>query len=310
MLRVGEQLGDREIQLHAHAWLITDALENEPIDGVDGFVDTHARLASELGQPYHLWYMEVVRAMRAHLDGRFVDMAEAIERAWRHGQTAHGETAEAVHRIQLLHLKLDTDGGEDVVEGLEQAAAASPLPAAKAVLACAYAGTGRRADALAVVASFAGDDFAAVRRDCVWSSTLCYLAEVVACFDAAEYAPALYRLLLPYADRNCVSGGAILCPGPISRFLGMLARVNGDHERALQHLRHALVRSRALGSSPLAARTQLEKAKVRRARDAEGDRETARELIAEVTATAATLGMTQLAREAAAVEHPEAVVLA
>jgi len=303
MLRVGEQIGDREIQLQAYAWLITDAVQVEPIEVVDRYVDAHARLADELRQPYHLWYTEVARAMRAHLDGDFAEMGKAVERALQHGQTAHGETAQAVYGVQLLHLKFNAGGVDDVLEALETMAAQSPLDAYRSVLALAYAVLGRREDALAQVASFGGHEFAAVRRDCVWSSTLCFLAEVVGRFDAVEYAPSLYRLLLPFADRNCVPGGAILCLGPISRFLGMLARVDGQHERALQHLRHALARSKTLRSAPLLARTQLEIVKVLLARDAADDHARAQELLAEVAAAAETLEMALLARDAASLRE-------
>jgi tetratricopeptide (TPR) repeat protein len=304
MLRVGEQIGDREIQLQAEAWLITDALENEPIDALDGYLGAHARLAGELHQPYHLWFTEVARAMRFHLDGRFADMAEAIESAWRHGQTAHGETARGVYSVQMLHLKHDTGGSDEMIELLEKLAAESPLPAVKALLALAYADADREVEALTQVEYFAGAEFAAVRRDCVWSSTICFLAEVVSRYDAVDYSPPLYRLLVPFADRNCVAGGGILCLGPVSRFLGMLARVNGDHDRALQHLRHALVRSQALGSAPLVARTQLEKAKVLLARGAEADLARARELLVDVQTAANQLGMEPLVHELTTIEMP------
>jgi tetratricopeptide (TPR) repeat protein len=242
--------------------------------------------------------------MRAHLDGRFTEMAAAAESAWQLGQTAHYETCQGVYAVQLLHLNLETGGVDDLLDGLEVSAAQSPLPAQRLVLALAYAGAGRSAEALAQVELFAGSDFAAVRRDCTWSTSVCWLADVVARFDAVEHAPALYRLLLPFADRNSVAGGAILCLGPISRYLGMLARVNGEYDRALQHLRHALARSRSLGSEPVVARTQLETAKVQLARDADGDLVRARELLAAAAATAEELGMTALAGEVADIERP------
>jgi tetratricopeptide (TPR) repeat protein len=297
MLQLGEQAGDLELQLEAYAWLITDALESDPIDVVDRYIAAHARLAEELRQPYHLWYTEVTRAMRAHLDGRFDETAPRIEKAWGHGQTAHAATARQTSLVQQTLLKLNTGELDELVDGLEQAATESPLPAWQAVLALAYAGVDRREEALALVEAFAENGFAGVRRDCVWTTTLGLLARVVGRFDAREYAPPLYRLLLPYADRNCVAGGAILCLGPISRFLGMLARVAGDHERALQHLRQALARSRALGSRSLIARTQFEIAQTLLARGADGDAERADELLQEVEAAAGEVGMPRFAEE-------------
>ena len=311
MLRVGGQVGDREIQVQAYAWLITDVLESGPLEALDRHLEARARLADELRQPYHLWFTEATRAMRAHLAGRFAEMAEAIEAAWLYGQTAHRETAQAVHAVQRSLFEHETGRSPELVALLEQLAAASPLPAVKALLASAYADVDREADALAQLEHFSCQDFAAVRRDCVWSSTLCFLSEVVARFEARDHAPALYRLLLPFADRNCVGGGAIMTIGPVSRFLGMLARVNGDYERALQHLRHALTRSRALASAPLVARTQLEEAKVLLARGADGDQARAGAFLAEARAAALELGMQPLVREADAVEssaRPDSVL--
>jgi class 3 adenylate cyclase/tetratricopeptide (TPR) repeat protein len=306
MLHVGERIGDREIQLQAHAWLIVDVLESGPIDLLDRHLDAHASLAGELHQPYHLWFTEATRAMRAQLDGRFAETAEAIEAAWRHGQTAHRETAQAVYGVQLSQLEHETGRSAELLATLEQLAASSPLPAVKALLASAYADAGRESDALGQVEHFAGAEFTAIRRDCVWSSTACFLADVVARFDDRHHAAALYRLLLPYADRNCVGGGGVLTLGPVSRFLGMLARVNGEHERAVQHLRHALARSRALDSAPLVARTQLEKAKVLLARGREEDATRAHVLLGEVDEAAVELGMRPLVEEVAAVRSSAA----
>lgn len=309
MLRLGKQLADRELQLEAYAWLITDTLESEPIGLVDHYIDAHARLAEELRQPYHLWYTEVTRAMRAHLDGRFDDATALIDKALEHGRLAHRETARQASLVQLMLLKLDTGQLAGMIEGLEQNAAHSPLSAWQAVLALAYAGVDRRDEALALVERFAADDFACVRRDCAWTTTLGMLARVIGRFEAAEYAPPLYRLLFPYADRNCVVGGAILCLGPISRLLGMLARMSGDYESALDHLRDAMFRSRALGSRSLVARTQLELAQTFLDRAAEGDDEHAYELLVTVEAAAAELGMTAFAQEARALRAGLSVAL-
>jgi hypothetical protein len=62
------------------------------------------------------------------------------------------------------------------------------------------------------------------------------------------------------------------------------------------------VRSRTLGSAPLVARTQLEKAKVLLARGGEGDLTRARELLVEARAAANELGMQPLVRELTAIE--------
>jgi class 3 adenylate cyclase len=294
MLQLGRELGDRDIQLEALAWLITDALERDPIDVVDGFISEHARIATELRQPYHLWYTEATRAMRAHLDGRFEEAAELSEKAHAYGQQSHGDNALQTYLVQTMFVKLDLGRLDELIEPLQGYVAASPLPAWRAALALALAGLDRREQALEQVGAFAEHGFGAVRRDCVWMTTLTAFGRTVAHFDDPTFADDLYELLLPFADRNCVVGGAVLCLGPISRILGMLARAAGRPDVALEHFAHALEISQALGSPPLVARTQLEAAKAHLLRATDGDRKLAERLLGDAAATASATGMQKL----------------
>jgi class 3 adenylate cyclase/tetratricopeptide (TPR) repeat protein len=294
MLELGEQLSDRDIRLEAYAWLITDALDSEPIDVVDGYIEAHARVAAELRQPYHLWYTDATRAMRAHLEGRFADAGRFAEAAWGHGEQAHGENARQTYLVQTLFLSLDLGRLEELVATLVPYVADSPLPAWHAALALAYAGLDRREEALAEVERFAADSFRTIPRDCVWMATIAMLARVVTRFNAHVHAEPLYALLKPFAGRTVSVGGAVLCLGPVSHYLGRLARVLGDHALALDHLDNALAVSHVLAAPPLVVRTQAETAKVLLDRRAEGDAGRARALFEEAATGAAALGMAKL----------------
>jgi hypothetical protein len=92
----------------------------------------------------------------------------------------------------------------------------------------------------------------------------------------------------------------VLCLGPASRILGMLARAGGRPDLALEHFADALERCRALGSQPLVARTQLEAAKAHLRRGDAGDTAAAERLLQEAAATASTLGMAKVGRDIAA----------
>ena len=116
-------------------------------------------------------------------------------------------------------------------------------------------------------------------------------------FDDPTHADELYELLVPFADRVCVLGGAVLCLGPTSRILGMLARAGGRFDVALEHFADALERSRALGSPPLVARTQLETAKTHLRRGGAGDAAAAERLLDEAAALASRLGMAKVGRD-------------
>jgi tetratricopeptide (TPR) repeat protein len=303
MLDLGRRLGDRDIELEALAWLVTDALQSDPIEVTDGFVAEYARIAAELGQPYHLWYAEVTRAMRAHLDGRFEDAAALCERAFAYGRRSHGANALQTYLVQTMFVKLDLGLLDDLIEPLREYVAASPLPAWRAALALALAGLDRREEALEQVAWFAECGFESVRRDCVRMTAAAALGRTVAHFDDPTHADELYELLLPFAPRNCVLAGGVLCLGPVSRILGMLARAAGRPDDALAHLDDALERAQALGSPPLVARTRLEAAKAHLARGADGDAAVAERLLEQAAAAASALGMAKLAHDVDAHRH-------
>lgn len=299
MLRLGRELGDRDLQLEAYAWLISYAVETGPIELVDRYIEAHARVADELHQPYHYWYTQVVRAMRAFIEGRYDETQRLAAEAWSHGEHAHPENAVQVNQILTLFLRREAGELDLIVEGLEQYVASSPLPAWRSALAMVYADLGRHDDALVQVDTFSAEQFSAIPRDCVWFATLAMLTQALGRCDRPAYCRELYDLLFPFADRYAVVGGAVLCLGPISRLLGLLAAGMGDHDRALEHLDDAIERSCALGSPPLTARAQLAAAKVHRTRNANGDVARARELLARATQTAESVGMPRLLEEIA-----------
>jgi class 3 adenylate cyclase/tetratricopeptide (TPR) repeat protein len=304
MLSLAHRLGDPDIQLEALAWLATDDLERGSIAAVDELIATHARLAEELRQPYYLWYTDALRAMRAHLDGRFEDAGMLAQQAFAVGEQAHGANALQTYLVQTLFVKLDLGELDELMEQLAAYVAESPLTAWRGALALAYAGLDRREEALEQVAWFAEHGFDSIRRDCVWPTTVVALARTVAHFDDPTHADELYALLAPFADRICVVGGAVLCLGPISRILGMLARTAGRPGQALWHFADALERSQALGSPPLIARTKLEAAKAHLLRHTADDAAVADRLLAEAREIAAGAGMTKLLHDVEALRAP------
>jgi class 3 adenylate cyclase/tetratricopeptide (TPR) repeat protein len=298
MLLIGRELGDRDIQLEALLWLIPNALERGSIHDVDELIDEYARIASELRQPYHLWFTDALRAMRAHLDGRFDEAFALSERAYAYGEQAHGPNALNVRTAQALFLWLDQGRVESLlheVERLDLEWGSSPL--VHVARALVLAGLDRREEALAQVALVAEQGLTSIPRDALWELTIVNLGRTVGHFDDPAYADELYELLLPFADRVCVLGGGVLCLGPASRILGMLARARGKPELAIEHFAYALDRSRALGSPPLVARTQLESAKAHLMRGSAADAAAAERLLDEASIIASNLGMAKVSRD-------------
>jgi DNA-binding CsgD family transcriptional regulator len=132
-----------------------------------------------------------------------------------------------------------------------------------------------------------------------WVPSRTGTATLCARFGNRELASLLYADLLPYAGRQASVGALAGSEGPVSRYLGMLAILLGDHEAADAHLKSALEGSLAMGSPPYEALTRLENARLMLARRDSGDAPAARENLETALSIARRLGMTPLQDEAA-----------
>ena len=298
MLSLGTSLGDREIQLKAYTWLITDTLETDSIEAVDEHIAGYARLAEELKRPYLLGYVGSIHATRAHLEGRFEDMARLVSEQLTDSTGAYVVRAKQAYRWQMRLLDLDLGRIDDeLIDELADGAARFPRSIYSVMLALAFATLGRHDEASTELATLVEDGPAAIPRDCMWSATMAMLSRTVSKLGAVEHARPLYDLQIPFSDRNCLWGSGFMSFGPISRYLGMLATTFGEPGLALEHLEHALGRSRDLRSPPLMARTKVEMARALLARSADGDGARARALLEEAGRTATELGMARLAED-------------
>ncbi len=298
MLALGRSLGDRDIQLKAYTWLITDALQTDPIEVVDGYIADYAGLAEELHRPYLLGYAESMRAARAHLEGRFDDMMRSMSAQLAHSEGADADRAQEAHRWQMGLFMLDLDRVDDALIGtLAEQSARYPGLTFDVMLALAYAIVDLREEAWVKLARLAPEDLASIPRDCMWAGTMAMLSRVVYKLGAVEYARPLYDLLAPYAERNSIWGSGFIVFGPTSRFLGLLATTFGEPDLAIPRLEHAIQRCQDLHSPPLAARVRTDMARAFLARGADGDVERARRSLEDARLTAAELGLSGLGQE-------------
>ena len=273
-------------------------LQTDPIEVADEYIVGYATLAEELHRPYLLGYAESMRAARAHLDGRHDDMIRSMDAQLARTEEADAARAQEAHSWQMGLLLLDLDRVDDtLIENLAGQSQRYPGPTFGVMLALAHASVGRDEEARAELERLVPDDLARIPQDCMWAGTMAMLCRVVSRLGAVEYARPLYDLLLPYAERNCLWGSGFIVYGPTSRFLGMLATMSGEPDRAIDHLEHALERSHELHSPPLVARVRTELARALLARQAEGDDERARSLLDQARRTATELEMPGLTQD-------------
>jgi tetratricopeptide (TPR) repeat protein len=98
------------------------------------------------------------------------------------------------------------------------------------------------------------DRLRSLPRNFVWLAHLALLSESAAMLGHVEGAGILYRLMLPFADRNVLSAD-LQCWGAAARYLGILATTRGRRDDAERWLRRALAMNRRMGASPWVGHT-------------------------------------------------------
>ncbi len=276
-------------------------LEMGDIPAVDQELAVHRKLADELRQPYGLWFVSLMAAMRALLDGRWEEAERLVQEALEVGQAPHGQNAFGMYGAQMFALRRE-QGRLGELEGAVKAYVAQypAIWAWHSALGFMYCEVGRLDEARAVFEQYAYR-LESLPRDWVWLIGMVLLAEVCWHLGDAPRAARLYDLLLPYAEKNVVVGANAHCYGATSRSLGLLAATMERWEDAERQFQHALELNGRM-SPPWLAWTQYQYAEMLLRRDGPGDRQSALALMSDALETAQKLAMKPLVERALALK--------
>jgi len=295
MLQAAEQAGNFEIVGLAHSRRMIALLELGDIRAADAAIESQERVCdAHIRQPAYASPVAGFRAMRALMDGRFAEVEQLALGALALAERARMDYS-GPFGMQMFTLRREQGRLRELEPALgtfvsEHAAASTWRPG----LALLYAELGHEQDARTEFENLTSHDFAGIARDALWTTCMTYLAEVCAALGDASRAATLYQLLLPYAERNIVSGGGVICCGSASRYLGLLAATMSRWDDAERHFDDALAMNARMGARPLRARTQHDYAAMLLARGQAGDQEKASALLNEALTTARELGMRAL----------------
>jgi hypothetical protein len=149
-----------------------------------------------------------------------------------------------------------------------------------------------------------------VPPDAEWTSALCWSAMSLIEADEPDqmpYAAVLRRHLLPHAHRFAIDGIAVGSHGSTQRFLGGLAALEGDLDRADQHFAAALEANLRGGGPLVVAHTRAAWADLLDRRGEGGDHDRAAGLRAQAVSDYRAMGLTARAERAAGADPPSGV---
>jgi len=304
VVALGEEVRERELVLRGHVWRILSLMELGDWVSADIELSVHARLADELRDPLHLWYVPLFRATRALLEGRLADAEHFAGEAFAIGRGTQAQNAAQLYAVQLFALRTEQGRLSEIGQSLEEFGRRYPAaPVWRAAAAFALASRGRKEDARRAFESLSAGGLAGVPRDGEWLTTVCLLVGAGARIGDARRTAQLGDLLIAYLDRAVIAGRGAICLGPVARFAGMASAVAGRTDEAVGHFEQALATARRWGAEPIVAAIALELAEVLRPSDARR----AQSLRGEGLATAHRLELGGLLARWAADDEPEEI---
>jgi class 3 adenylate cyclase len=167
----------------------------------------------------------------------------------------------------------------DLTEGGEEFARRFPRSAWPAALTVILSETDERERARAVFDELAMEEFGGVQRDGNWLTAMSMLALSCHYLGDAKAARVLYAMLEPFAELSIPILAGAVSMGSTQLYLGHLAEAEGRLDVAIDHYERALESNRGTGARLMLTRTSLRLAETLVARDADGDRQRAADVI-------------------------------
>jgi len=305
-VRLGRESGRDEYLVWGHAWRIDAFWQLGRRVQMDAEVAALAAVVAHLKQPLWLWRLKMTQASIALMEGRHDTARELAEDALIIGRRGGHHGADFLDLVFSAHLSVQTGEGQStVLERLRAFVEEGPM-LSRSWLMWVLASMGRMDEAAALWHSVAVPHLDAFPRHTPqWLISRSGFADMCVLLSDTAVARKIYADLLPFADKQVVSGSFTPTGGPVALYLGKLALLRDDHDDAEVHLTSALHSAASMGSGPHQAYTRLELARLMLSRRGRADIRDARTHLHAALDTARQLGMTPLAADvqALAAQH-------
>jgi DNA-binding CsgD family transcriptional regulator/tetratricopeptide (TPR) repeat protein len=301
---LGEEIGDIEIQAEAMEWRGAALIALGDIEAALREVATVRELARHTRQPFMIHVAEHYASALALLEGRLAEAEAAAERSRDWGRLLIGRDASGVYGVQMFSIRR------------EQGRLAEFAPVMRVLAATGRDDGAWRPGLTAVLAELGMDD--ELRRELeqvhavglepfrsgLWVASLTYLTDAAYVAGDTTIAALVYPELAPLSGFNVMIGHGVACYGSADRYLGMLAAVLGEPDRARAHFEAALAANQRMGATTWLAHTGYAYGQLL---VSQGDTARSAALLAEAGALASRIGLAGLLAKIEAlgtVTHP------
>jgi DNA-binding CsgD family transcriptional regulator len=252
LTELASRAADLELELAGRARRILHALTAGATSEYDVELGAFAVSAEKLRQNGPLARLAYFQALRALLDGRFVEAERLSADGFALGKREQDQEIATAYHVQRLAVRRATGSVESIDEACKsmEELRFAPYPFYGAVVAVARYEAGRIEDAHQAFEVFASTDFGVLPQGVLWLPHATMLAETCAGLGDAARASTLYELLLPYAGYQA---GYVEYQGSVSRYLGLLAVLLRRWDAAERHFVMALESNSSASAWPWVA---------------------------------------------------------
>ncbi|MFP3566150.1 AAA family ATPase [Paraburkholderia sp. SIMBA_030] len=291
LCQIAEDLGDEHSIGHACARSLTGYLEIGEVQGFEKALERYQEVATSGQHFVDKWCVTGTQAMQAILAGDFALAERKAEESLAMAESVDANFAAGVHGMQMFTIRREQSRLAEVAPLLKRFLDEHPQDATwRPGLMLIASDLGFEAQARRILDRLAESE-SCIPMDSRRLVTLTYLAEVAARLRDTAHAERVYAFLLPFRDQVVTVPVFTVCCGSAARYLGMLAGALGDWSAAEEHFEYALRMDERLRAWPWLAHSRHEFAVMLSARNRQGDRAWAADLLATATATAKELKM-------------------
>ena len=290
---IAGELGNTEIRAEAMSWRVPAFVALCDLESARREIAELLEIAEQTAQPFIVHVAEHYGAAIALCDGRLEEAEARARRSHDWSRVLTGRDASGVYGIQMFSIQR------------EQGRLAELAPVVRILAGDAAREGPWRPGLVALLAELGMEDGGAAgavaaggrRARAVPRVAVAELARVpggrAAALGDEDVAALVYPELAPLAGENVMVGHLVSCYGAADRYLGMLAAVLGEWERAEGHFEGAMSLNRRMGADTWVAHTAYEYGRLLLSRPG-GDRSRADALLGEAAALADRIGMPAL----------------
>jgi DNA-binding CsgD family transcriptional regulator len=300
---LGEELGNSEIQADAISWSVPAYTAVADIPSARAATSELREMAQITGQPFYLHVAWHYGAALALCEGRLEPADAMARRSEEAGRMLTGRDASGTYGLQMFTIRREQGRLAELAPVIRILAGGTREHGPwRPGLVCLLVELGMETEARRELERIrrSGLD---PSRETIWLGALTYLTDACAVLGDEALADELYRELTPYAGTNVMIGHLVVCYGAADRYLGMLATVLGEWERAEQHFERALELNRQMEMRTWLAHTEYEYARMLLAQGAAG-RDRAAPHLTRAAELAADIGLSALSGRIGAIGAP------